>query len=232
MSGERLYDEDEVAEILKRATASDPTRTPVSAGSKEGLSLSQLQEIGSEVGIPPVRMAEAARAVASRDPSGIERRFFGAARTVQRIVHLPRPLNDDEWTRLVVDLRETFDAAGQVSVEGSLRSWTNGNLRVHVEPDGHQYRVRMRTLKGDTGPRAAVGGVFVLLAALILVVTLVGGGDPSNLILGSAFALGGLGHLGYTRAALTRWAAERADQMEGLAERIPRLIGGPDGEGR
>jgi DNA-3-methyladenine glycosylase II len=37
-------------------------------------------------------------------------------------------LSDDQWDRLVVDLRETFNAAGIVGREGSLRQWRNGNL--------------------------------------------------------------------------------------------------------
>jgi len=54
-------------------------------------------------------------------------------------------LTDAEWERLVADLRRTFDAKGKVEVQGRLRSWTNGSLQLHVEPEDSGYTVRMRT---------------------------------------------------------------------------------------
>ena len=33
-------------------------------------------------------------------------------------------LPQEEWERLVVDLRETFDARGHVTSQGTLRQWT------------------------------------------------------------------------------------------------------------
>ncbi len=224
MDNERRYDEQEVAEILERATARETSLAPASSAAGSGLTLSQLQEIGSEVGIAPARIAEAARAVRDRDAAVRPRTFLGAPRSVSRIVPINRPLDDDEWTRLVVDLRETFDAVGNVKAHGPLRSWTNGNLQVHVEPDGDRYRVRMRTLKGDTAPRAAMGAVFTFMATLFLLLTVLGEASSAGFVMAGVFGLVGLGQLGYTRAMLPRWAEERAAQMEGLAERIPLLL--------
>ncbi len=186
--------------------------------------MSQLQEIGSEVGITPARIAEAARAVASRDVAGRPRTFLGTTRSVSRIVPIERALDDEEWTRLVVDLRETFDAQGQIKMHGPLRSWTNGNLEVHVEPDGDRYRVRMRTLKGSAATLAWVGGVFIFMAMIFLATILRDGFDWAAVAIAAAFGVAGVGQLGYVRATLPRWAEERAAQMEALAERIPLLL--------
>ena len=222
MGDERRYDEQEIAEILERATANETVLTRAGAGN--GLTLSQLQEIGSEVGIAPTRIAEAARAVASRDVAGRPRTFLGTPRSVLRIVPIERALDDEEWTRLVVDLRETFDAQGQIQMHGPLRSWTNGNLEVHVEPDGDRYRVRMRTLKGSAATLAWVGGIFIFMAMIFLATILHDGFDWAAVAIAAAFGVAGVGQLGYVRATLPHWAEERAAQMEALAERIPLLL--------
>lgn len=225
MTGERRFDDAEVAEILERATSLEAAPATVPAPAPSGLTLAQLQEIGAEVGIPPERIAEAARAVSTRVPGQAPRTFLGAPRSVARIVPIPRPLDDDEWTRLVVALRETFGAEGRIRVHGPLRSWNNGNLQVHVEPDGDRYRIRMETLKGDTLPRAGFGAVAAALASVMIVTVTSGGGRPGALVAGGLLGLFGLGQVAYARAQLRGWAAERAAQMEALAERIAGLLG-------
>ncbi|NNM06470.1 MAG: hypothetical protein HKO65_15360 [Gemmatimonadetes bacterium] len=224
MSDPRRYDENEIAEILERATTSEGAVQPTAKGSGEGLTLEEIQEIGSEVGIAPARIADAAQAMASRSLVGTTTTFLGAPRSVSRIVPIDRPLNDDEWTRLVVDLRETFDAVGKVTSEGNLRTWRNGNLHVYVEPDGDRYRVRMRTHKGNVTPRMVVSAAFIFLALFMLVDALGEGATIRALFPALMFGGAGLGTLVFTRATLPGWALERADQMEGLAERIPLLL--------
>jgi len=222
---ERRFDDDEVAEILDLAAA---TESPAGAraGAAHGLTLGELKEIGSEVGIAPARIEAAARALAERRAAMPPARLLGTDRSVARMVHIDRPLTDDEWDRLVADLRETFGAVGTLETHGSLRVWRNGNLQVHVEPSADGYRVRMRTLKGNAMPRLVVGGLFTLVGAMIVAVEAFTGPDFGDLIFASLFATIGVGNLAYLRWMLPRWARERADQMEGLAERIPRLVKG------
>jgi hypothetical protein len=219
MTDQKRYNEQEIAEILERATAQEavPLSTPPS---EDGLTLPQLQEIGSEVGISPERISESARALASREGTGAQKSFLGAPRSVSRIIPLERDLTEDEWTRLVVDLRQTFDAVGTVRVHGPLRSWINGNLQVHVEPHGDGYRLRMKTTKGNTGPLAGVGAFLVSAGVLLMAMSSGAAPDTWGFVMGAAFGTAGLGQLGYLRAMLPGWARERATQMEGLAERL------------
>ncbi len=218
---ERRYDEDEVAEILKRATSNDGSSASPSAGAGQGLTLTELQEIGGEVGIPASSIADAARALEVRGPAGVSRRVLGVPIAVSRIVLIDRALTDHEWDRLVVDLRTTFEAEGRVRTHGALRSWSNGNLQIHVEPDGERYRVRMRTLKGSAAPLAIAGAAFLFMSAVILA----SNGIAWNELLPAALVgMIGLGQIGYLGVSLPRWARERAAQMEGLAERIPLLL--------
>lgn len=219
---ERRYDEDEVTEILELATSRERSSPPPSASVKGGLTLGELQEIGTEVGIPASDIADAARALTVRSETGVSRRVLGVPLGVSRTVSIGRPLTDAEWERLVVDLRVTFEAEGRVRTHGALRSWSNGNLQVHVEPDGDRYRVRMRTFKGNAGPMAIVGAFFLLVPVLILILN---GTAPADLIRAAVFGLAGLGQFGFLGVSLTKWARERSAQMEGLAERIPLLLG-------
>jgi hypothetical protein len=218
---ERRYDEDEVAEILERATSREKSETRRSGLTGNGLTLTELQEIGGEVGIPASRIADAARALDVQEPAGVSKRVLGVPLAVSRVVPIDRALRDDERDRLVTDLRMTFEAEGRVRTHGALRSWSNGNLQVHVEPDGERYRVRMRTLKGNAAPLAIAGTSFLFMAAIILASN---GTAWSELLPAALVGMIGLGQFGYLGAHLPRWARVRAAQMEGLAERMPLLL--------
>ncbi len=229
MTGPRRYDEQEIAEILRRASevetgvASTPARLA-------GLTLDEIQQIAGEVGIEPTRIERAAREL---EPVSIgpEVTWLGAPRSVSRVVALPRRMTDDEWTRLVVLLRETFDARGEVETTGPIRTWHNGNLEVHVEPVDDGYRLRMRTLKGEVEAISVVA-ISVLMVALIMAVAIVGkrGIDPA-LFISAIFAAGGFGMLATTRLRLPGWAAERKSQMEEIATRVDRMMREPPAPG-
>ncbi len=222
---QRRYDDDEVAEILARATEGQEVRPAEAERAREGLTLEQLQEIGSEVGIAPARIAEAASILERRANAPAPRTFLGAPRSVARSVPLPRSLTREEWEGLVAELRSTFGAVGKVTAHGSLRTWNNGNLQAHVEPDGRGgWRLRMQTLKGDASAFGGTGGVFTLVGLLLLVLGMMGRGDAGGLVIGLVFMLVGLGQLGYVRLSLPGWAEERAAQMEAIADRLPGLL--------
>ena len=65
---ERKYREDEISEIFALATTAGGASLPVLAD-QEGLTLGELQEVGREVGIPPVRVAVAAATFVARSES-------------------------------------------------------------------------------------------------------------------------------------------------------------------
>lgn len=224
MNGPRRYDDEEVAEIFRRATHQG---TGEGGGrtlpSEEGMTLSELEEIGAEVGISRGDIARAAHSLERRVEAEPPSRFLGAPRSVSRTLHIDRALTDEEWGRLVADLRRTFDAKGKVEVDGLLRSWSNSNLQVHVEPAGSGYAVRMHTKKGQAAQLGLMGGVFAGVGILSVLGLLLGFGDDS-LSQGLGFLLAGLGMITWARLSLPAWARTRAEQMEGLAERIPRLM--------
>ncbi len=215
---ERRYSEEEVAAIFERAAEAQQTaRRQLPPG--EGMTLADLQAIGSEVGIPPELVSQAARSI-DRAGRASSRRFLGLPLGVGRTIDLGHPLSDGEWERLVVDLRETFDARGAVRVDGSFRQWTNGNLQALVEPTSTGHRVRLQTVKGDA--RAMISGGLGLLgfAAAVLIAGAVGG-NLGGQVAGSAFlSTIGLGLFGIGALRLPGWARLRRRQMEGVAARL------------
>jgi hypothetical protein len=216
---ERRFTEDEVAEILKYAAEEQDSVRSLTAP-HTGLTLAELNEIGREVGISPEAMQHAVRKV------GVEtqpaRTFLGFPIAVARTVELDRKLSDEEWDRLVADLRDTFFARGVVRHEGSLRSWNNGNLHVMLEPTATGQRLRMRTLKGDARGligggigMAAAGSVFFAIAATAGAL-----GDGGFLAAVGALVVGGIGMFTAGAVGLPRWARLRQRQMDEIGERI------------
>lgn len=219
---ERRYSEDEVAAIFERAIKAQQTQNAmVPLASGEGMTLEQLQEIGREIGLSPEQMAGAARAVA-RNGTPSSRKFLGFTIGVGRTVELDRKISEEEWERLVVDLRETFDAKGKLSVEGSFRQWTNGNLQALLEPTTSGHRLRLRTVRGisqawmNGGIGMLVASGLVGFAAALRIIPDLNDGFQTSV----SFAVIGIGMLIAGAVRLPFWARLRRQQMEEVAARL------------
>ncbi|MEM7414428.1 MAG: hypothetical protein AAF389_02960 [Gemmatimonadota bacterium] len=218
MTEERRYSDDEVAEILDRATSTSdgaPGRSLTASG--QGLSLTELEAIGAEVGISADRIREAATALdfPAAAPSA-HRRFMGTRIGVGRTFQLPRELTEAEWNALVVDLRDTFEAKGSIRQDGAFRQWTNGNLQVLLEPTGDGARLRLKTLKGSAYSGLVGGGALVAMGGLA---TIFSTGAPDTAIF-AAMAVSGIAvHLA-SRLGLPGWAKTRQQQMEEVGARV------------
>jgi hypothetical protein len=226
---ERRFNEAEVAAIFERATTAQQN-TPVPLASSEGMSLADIQAIGKEVGIAPELLADAAKAVA-RGGKESARRFLGFPIGVARTVELDRNLTENEWERLVADLRETFDARGKVRSEGGLKQWTNGNLQALLEPTTAGQRLRLRTLKGSSLAAINMGIGMVAIAGITFFVTAIRGAPDAGLY-SSLVTLAAMGAaaVGFGALQVPRWARERRRQMQEIAERLTRTTALPSGD--
>lgn len=215
---QRRYSEDEVAEIFERAAEEEATGSKV-ARQSEGRTLAELKAIGAEAGLPPELVARAAESL-DRAGEATRRSFLGFPLTVRRSVELGREVTEEEWERLVADLRVTFNAQGRVSENGPYRQWRNGNLRAVLEPATTGHRLRIETMKGDARSLMTTGLVMssvALVLALTFVLTGGAAGDwPAMLIL----ILTGAGLFGAGALQLPGWAATRLGQMEEVAGRL------------
>jgi hypothetical protein len=213
---ERRFTEDEVAAIFQRASeALHPPQRQLPPA--EGLTLAELQDIGREVGIAPELVAHAAASLTVAG-SPTSRKFLGLPIGVGRVVELDRRLSDDEWERLVVDLRETFDARGRVSQDGSFRQWTNGNLQVLVEPSANGQRIRMSTFKANSRAWMTGGFLTIGIGAVATAAALAAGRmHPATVVTFVALAAG---QFALGAITLPAWARERRKQMEAVAGRL------------
>ncbi len=215
---DRRFNEEEVAAILKDAAEaqySDDRLLPSSGG----LTLAELQSIGREVGISPEMIQKSAqRFNPAQQPT---RRFLGLPLGVAQTVEFNRRLTDQEWERIVADLRETFEAPGVVRQQGSLRQWTNGNLQALLEPTATGQRLRMSTVKGSA-PGLIGGGIAVFSVGTGLLVTALATaatGDMGLMMSILATMTGGAGLFGAGAGGLPGWARRRQQQMDQIAER-------------
>ena len=216
---ERRYNDKEIAAIFRAAAEEGPQSPQREVARDEGLTLAELQSIGTEVGISSEAVAQAARAVDVR-LGAASRTFLGLRIGVARTVNLNRRLSDEEWERLVVQLREVFNARGRTRSDGSLRQWTNGNLQVLVEPTETGHRLRFWTTHGAA--RASIGaGLAVLgVTAIVALSGAIWGtlGDAASGI--ALMAAAGVGMIASGALRLPRWARLRERQVEALAARI------------
>ncbi|HIF20374.1 MAG TPA: hypothetical protein EYQ27_00360 [Gemmatimonadetes bacterium] len=228
MSSERRYSEEEIARILDEATEAQQSNRP-SDSPGTGLTLSELEDIGRDVGISPALISRAAARIDIREvASPPQREFLWTTIGVGQTANLDRTLTDAEWARLVVDLRETFDARGHLSEEGPFRQWTNGNLQALLEPTESGQQLRLKTQKGDAAATLATGAVFMGLApAMLLLGTVL---DPvtfspffAPVAAGFFATVGALVYAG-NRVRLSKWAATRQLQMAGIAHRLTAAL--------
>jgi hypothetical protein len=222
MSSERRYSDEEVSEILDRATEAQTTRASLSSGAT-GLTLTELHEIAREVGIPDDVITRAAHSLdhptARPTPPA---KWLGQTIGVGRTVHFPRPLTDQEWHRLVVDLRETFDAKGKIREEGAFRQWSNSNLQALLEPTESGEQLRLVTRKGNAMMYQGMGATMMAIAAATGMAGFFAGAfDPQSFM---TLALVGAGAFMGSRLTVPQWARTRARQFEEVIARVTASI--------
>jgi hypothetical protein len=227
VTANRRYQEQEIALILEQASAAqeraqDQGAVALPTTDAHGLTLQQLQEIGTDVGIAPEFVERAARAVDRGDLVPTQRRtWLGLPVGVARTIDFGRTVSDAEWDRIVVTLRETFEARGRLQRDGSFRQWTNGNLQALLEPSATGHRLRLSTRKSDVTPRVLIGAAMLLNSAVILFTGVLGpNGLTTSAMIGVAVTgVIGLASLLSVGLVLPRWARTRAAQMEHIAAR-------------
>lgn len=214
----RRYSDEEVATIFAKAIeAEDPVL--VQTPRNEGLSLTDLQNIGRDVGLTPEAVARAALSVDAGDAASSST-FLGFPIAVERTVMLNRRLTEDEWELLVVKLRDAFDAKGRVSASGSFRQWTNGNLQALLEPTVAGHRLRLRTFKASAQVGMRMGMLLMAMSGVVVISSAVAGQSGGSWS-GAAFLFTvGAGMFVSGVLPLRNWARTRRQQMERIADEL------------
>jgi hypothetical protein len=214
---ERRHTEAEVTTIFQVA-AEGPSSPPHQLSRTDGLTLADLQAIGREVGISPEAVAHAAQTLEVRQ-GAVNRTLLGLPIGVERRVALRRRLTDEEWERLVVQLRDAFEARGRTRVDGSLRQWTNGNLYVLLEPTATGDRLRLGSRHGGAIASLRLGLVSLAAMGILAIANLFGAQLADTGTIAGLLA-GGLVLIANGALRLRGWARLRGRQMEDLAARL------------
>jgi hypothetical protein len=241
MTAPRRFDDDEIRAIFERAAERQEQARAAERRSEGegtgGLSLEELQEIGTAAGIDPSHIAAAAEGI---DRGGLARRAEDAvpapvtAPSGKPLMHESRPvprLDDARWERMVEALRREAKVAGITGQVGRVREWAKDAdskestpLTVRVVPEGERDRLEVTegTEQLYLVPKV-LGGVMAGNGALIGIILLLM--DPSGpppelaaafLALGAAIWGGGTG--------IAKLVARRkADRLTGIADRLALL---------
>jgi len=215
---ERRYSDEDVHRILSNAVDVDAA---VSAG--RGMTLAEIQSIAAEAGLSPAAVAAAAEAL-DRTPSvPATPRMMGLPVGVAQSVTIPGTIDDAGWRRLVVFLRDTFEAQGREEEGGGRREWRNGNLRISLEEAGGATIVHMRTRKDSARSLVQTGGFVVLGSAVMEAATAFVHAPPNTLAGVLAMALGGVTMAAVGLLQLPPWSAARRKQFEAVADYARQL---------
>jgi len=220
---DRRYSDDEVRRILALAAEAEAA---AAAEPERPWTLGDIEKIGTEAGLAPQAVQAAALALERPASSAEGTSLFGLPVVVSRTVPLGRHLSDEDWDRLVEQLRATFAARGRVRVSGAQREWRVGNLRVTHEPAGSGAVLELRTRKGDARSWLQMG-VMMLLVALFAAMMATFGASPEReagrLTVAWFAGLGGVLMLLVGMLRLPPWARRRAQQFEALAAYARRI---------
>ena len=143
---------------------------------------------------------------------------------MRRTAPLPRAPTEAEWLILVTEVRETFDASGYLGASKGLYEWSNGNLRVCIEPTATGHRLRMETRKNSAVGMGAAGVVGIGWSAFVVAGLSLTGNLAEGLLAPVIVSLLGAGSLGAALFRLPGWARTRAEQMEYIARRAQALL--------
>lgn len=216
----RRYSDDDVRRILALTAEAEAAAL---AEADRPWTLGDVEQIGAEAGLAPQAIAAAALALERQPASLADTRYFGLPVAVTRAVPLGRHLSDEDWERLVGQLRETFAAEGRTRVTGARREWRVGNLRVTHEPVGNGALLDLRTRKGNARAVVQLAMLLLLVAVTATVIATVGapgdptGGDARRIAVAWLAGLGGVLLLVVGALRLPVWARQRARQFEALA---------------
>jgi hypothetical protein len=138
----RLFSEMEVSEILKRASSS---RTRQELSDADGISLEELQKVGSELGFDPRHIALAAQELGTTAPS--QRGILSGRSILDQTVE--GAVSAEDWLGMVAAIQRYHKSSGAVTQRGANYDWTGsddeGSLAVTVMVRNGRTRIRVES---------------------------------------------------------------------------------------
>lgn len=117
----KIYDSKEVRAILKLAAENSSTDTP---DQEMGLTIDELRQLASEVGIDPEQITMAAAEIEAS--SGInDRNFWGGPFSYRTQAVVDSEITGGQWEEMLLSIRDFFKSNGKVSTRPSVYEWSS-----------------------------------------------------------------------------------------------------------
>jgi len=232
---ERRFTDEEVREILKKAVARAPSRA---LAPTEGLSLSELKEIGAEVGIDPARLEDAARLVTTNGPQGGGlNRFFGGPTILNVERRVEGTLGDADTAAVLSVIRRVMGRRGDVAEIHGLLEWSSkgesGERHVTVsERDGGTVITGSANLLSAAIVSYLPAGILGVMGTIASAVFFSETGNPAGMIAG--FGLLPTLFVGVRSIVnrISRSESARLDQVTSELGKLAERAGDSEKEGR
>jgi len=181
----RMYSEEEVGKILKRATELHHAES--SGGPREGMTLAELEEVAAEAGIDVGRVRRAALEVTTGASDATAwSGFLGEDLSITRDIELPGEVPEHDFEGLLGVVQGSVHEHGHSSLIGRTLSWQGT-----AADNGRKLRVVVTAREGATQIQVhesfsqMAGGLFGGIGGGVGIGAGVGAGMPIGLALGS-----------------------------------------------
>ncbi len=136
----KLFNENEIGAILKRAAelSHDDSDT-----ASMGLSVEELQQLGTEAGLNPEFILQAAAELQTTRRTPGKKNFIGGPFSYDREIVLDGEISSADWEEMITPIRNTFKDPGLVSTRENTYEWT-------AKSEGANAQVTARLVNGQT----------------------------------------------------------------------------------
>ena len=245
MTDERRFDDERVAEILRRAVdLQHAGAVPTLRG--EGLSQSELERVASEAGIDPAFIRQAITESGPVEPDTGHSRFLGEVKTIEVTGVLDGEVGPDAMERMIEEVQRTFaDTAGPSYTESSA-TWTGSSATASSRLSNMMVAITARNGRTEIRITERLDNLSVVLFGALAV-----GGSGVGIGISGAIGMGELGMplvalaggvaavtacFGTARTLYSRSARKRRRELQRLVARMveasisePKLAAIPEG---
>lgn len=223
----RHYTEKEVGILLKRATE---LQEATDDGSEGGLSLDEVKQIASEIGIDFYHLNTAANELELFQDSVEQSRLWGGPFLIEKKYIIGSGITEAQWERMVEAIRELTGSEGTVSSFGTAVEWSRSipdieRLQVTVSRGENRSSINIRE-------RYKSGALFAYFFTVLLSL---GGGLGIALGLDVSLLAGGIivggtatGMLSSLRIALGAVRRKQQKKIKRIMDRLVNIAGDGD----
>jgi len=226
---QRRYTDKEVSAILRLAMESGGPGADID---HEGMSLDELVNVASDVGIEPDLIRSAAEKLDTLEAPSPRFDIVGCRPYTELVRVVDGEVTPENWDEVVAELRTAFSGpTGESGQLGKSLEWSAGSLftglHVSATPEAGRTNVMVRLTSRDVPVFAY--GLTIVFGGLILFLKvapeLSSGLDISMGLALPATLAGMLGALGLVRVAVGSWYRQKTRQMKDALDRAQDVIG-------